>query len=188
MSLRMGLGPWVACSALFLVAQTASAQTKVAVVNLQQAVFESAEIKKADAEMQARYRPRQQEIEKITADLTAVQQKLQAGQGKLSEQAAAELQAQGQKLQRDLQRRQEDLQADAERDRNEVLSKSSQKMQEIVKKVAEGKGFDLVVDTSTTLYFKEPMDITKDVIVAYDQAYPVAAPAAPAAPAKPTGK
>ncbi len=187
MSLRMGLGPWMACSALLLIAQSVSAQTKVAVVNLQQAVFESAEIKKADAEMVAKYRPRQQEIEKLNADGSAIQQKLQAGQGKLSDQAAADLQAQLQKIQRELQRKNEDLQADSERERNEILSKASQKMQEIIRKVADTKGVDLVVDTQTTLYFKAPMDITKDVIAAYDQAYPVSAPAA--APAtKPAGK
>ncbi len=183
MSLRMGLGPWMACSALLLIAQSVSAQTKVAVVNLQQAVFESAEIKKADAEMQARYRPRQQEIEKLNTDLAGIQQKLQTGQGKLSEQAAADLQAQGQKLQRDLQRKNEDLQADTERDRNEILSKSSQKMQEVIRKIAQEKAFDLVVDTATTLYFKDSMDITKDAITAYDAAYPAAGAAAPAKPA-----
>jgi len=187
MSLRMGLGPFMACSALFAISQIASAQTKVAVVNLQQAVFESAEIKKADAEMQAKYRPRQQEIDKLNADISSIAQKLQAGQGKLSEQAAADLQAQYQKLQRDVQRRNEDLQADVERERNDILSKTSQKMGDVVKKIAEEKTFDLVVDTSTTLYFKPAMDLTKDVIAAYDKAYPAVVPA-PAATPKPAGK
>ena len=45
----MGLRPLVVCSALFVFTQLASAQAKVAVINLQRAVFESAEIKKADA-------------------------------------------------------------------------------------------------------------------------------------------
>ena len=48
-----------------LFANLASAQTKVAVVNLQKAVFDSAEIKKADAEMQAKFKPRQDEIEQL---------------------------------------------------------------------------------------------------------------------------
>jgi hypothetical protein len=37
------------------------------------------------------------------------------------------------------------------------------------------------VDTSTAVYFKEAMDITKDVIAAYDKAHPAAVAAAPAA-------
>ena len=46
-------------------------------------------------------------------------------------------------------------------------------MTEVVKKLAEEKGYDLVVDTSTALYFKPALDITAEAIAAYDKAYPV---------------
>jgi outer membrane protein len=46
-------------------------------------------------------------------------------------------------------------------------------LQEIIKKVSEEKGFDLVVDSNSALYFKQPMDISADVSAAYDKAYPV---------------
>jgi outer membrane protein len=176
--------PLAVCSALFALAQFAPAQTKVGVVNLQQAVFQSAEIKRADAAMQAKYQPRQTELDKLNADVSGLAQKLQAGQGKLTVQQESDLTSQGQRLQREVQRKTEDLQADVERERNETLTQSSQKMGEIVKKVAEAKGLDLVVDTSTAIYFKEAMDITKDVIAAYDQAHPAAAAPAAKPPAK----
>ena len=67
---------------------------------------------------------------------------------------------------------QDDLQADATAYRNDVLSKSSAKMKDVVKKLAEEKGLDLIVDTSTTLYFKPALDLTNDAITAYDKAYP----------------
>jgi outer membrane protein len=104
--------------------------------------------------------------------LQSIQQQMQSGAGKLSPQGEAELQTQGQRKQRDLQRISDDLQADVERDRNEILSKSSQKMQEVVKKLAEEKGYDVVVDTQVTIYFKAPLEITNDVIAAYNKAYP----------------
>ena len=186
MSLRMGLRPTAVCSAIFALSQIASGQVKVAVVNLQEAVFKSAEIQKADAEMQAKYKPRQDEVNKATTDYTELAEKFKAAQGKMAEAALAELQAQGQRKQRDLQRLQEDLNADVERDRNEILSKTTQKMGDVVKKLAEEKGVDLVVDSApgaTILYFKPALDMTADAIAAYDKAYPVqgAAPAAPAA-------
>jgi outer membrane protein len=177
----MGLRPFLACSALVVMSQIAFAQTKVAVVNLQRAVFESAEIKKANEDMQAKYKPRQDELQKLQQEVATLAQQLQSSNGKLSAQQEAELQATGQRKQRDLQRVQDDLQADVERDRNEILSKSSQKMTEIVKKLAEEKGFDLVVDSSTTLYFKPAMELTTEAIAAYDKAYPVGA-------ARPAGK
>jgi outer membrane protein len=172
MSVRMGLRPFLVCSALIVSAQLASAQAKVGVINLQRAVFESAEIKKADAQMQATFKPRQDKIDGLNKDIAALSQQLQSSNGKLTPAAEADLQAQGQRKQRDLQRLTDDLQADATAYRNDVLSKSSEKMQAIVKKLAEEKGLDLVVDTSTALYYKDAMDITKDAIAAYDKAYP----------------
>ena len=175
MNLRMGLGPLMVCSAVLGVAQIASAQPKIAVINLQRAVLESAEIKKADADMQARYKPRSAAIEQLQKDIAGIAQQLQTNAGKFTAQAEAELTAQGQKKQRDLQRLQEDLQADVERERNDILQKSGTKMSAIVKKLAEEKGYDLVVDTATSVYFKPAMEITNDAIAAYDKAYPVTA-------------
>jgi outer membrane protein len=179
MNLRMGIGPLMVCSALIGVAQMASAQPKVSVINLQRAVLESAEIKKADADMQARYKPRTAAVEKLQKDIADIGQQLQTNAGKFTQQAEADLTAQGQKKQRDLQRLQEDLQADVDRERNDVLQKATLKMSDIVKKIAEEKGYDLVVDTGTAVYFKPAMEITNDAIAAYDKAYP--APAAAAA-------
>jgi outer membrane protein len=172
MSVVSGLRPLLVCSALFAIAQLAPAQTKVGVVNLQRAVFESAEIKKADAQMQATFKPRQDKIDQLNKEIAALAQQLQSANGKLSPSAEQDLQGQGQRKQRDLQRLQDDLQADATAYRNDVLSKSSSKMTEVVKKLAEEKGLDLIVDTSTTLYFKPVLDLTNDAIAAYDKAYP----------------
>ncbi|HLH19262.1 MAG TPA: OmpH family outer membrane protein [Bryobacteraceae bacterium] len=172
MSVVSGLRPLLVCSALFAIAQLAPAQTKVGVVNLQQAVFKTAEITKADAQMQATFKPRQDKIDQLQKEIAALAQQLQSSAGKLSPAAEQDLTAQGQRKQRDLQRMQDDLNADATAYRNDVLSKSSAKMQEIIKKLAEEKGLDLVVDTSTTLYFKPALDLTSEATAAYDKAYP----------------
>ena len=63
MSASFGLRLSLVCFALTSIAGIGSAQTKVAVVSLQRAVLESAEIKKASAELEQRFRPRQQEME-----------------------------------------------------------------------------------------------------------------------------
>src|SRR3981081_1817168 len=131
---KSGVRLFVVSSALLAAASAGSAQSKVAIVNLQRAVLESAEIKKASTELEAKYRPRQQKVEALQKDLQTIQQNLQANSGKLTPQAEADLTSQGQRKQRELQRLTEDLQADVERDRNEILSKSSQSMQAVVKK------------------------------------------------------
>ncbi len=59
-------------------------------------------------------------------------------------------------------------------ERNDILQKASAKMQDVVKKVAEDKGLDVVVDTQVTIYFKAPLEITADVLAAYNKAHPAA--------------
>jgi outer membrane protein len=80
--------------------------------------------------------------------------------------------AQGQRKQRELQRAGEDLQAEVDRERQEILGRSSERMQDIVKKLAEEKGLDIVIDVSNTIYFKPALDITKEATAAYDKSYP----------------
>jgi outer membrane protein len=151
----------------------ASAQLKVAIINVQSAILDTAEIKKAQGELEARYKPRQQQVEKLQKDLADLQAQVQAGQGKLTPQAEQNLQVTGQRKQRELQRLGEDLQADVDRDRNDILQKSGARMTEVVKKLAEERGFDMVVDVTNTIYYKPALEITKDATVAYDKTFPV---------------
>ncbi len=152
---------------------TSNAQVKVAVINTQRAVLETAEMKKAATDLEAKYRPQQQDIEKRTKELQGIQEKLD-NPSKLKPQEITELQAEGQRKQRQLQRITDDLQADVDRERNEILGRGSQRMQGEVAKLAEEKGLDLVVDASNAIYFKPALDITNDAIAAYDKQYPLA--------------
>ena len=46
-------------------------------------------------------------------------------------------------------------------------------MTDIVKKIAEERGIDVVIDVTNTLYFKPALEITAVATAAYDQAYPL---------------
>ena len=163
----------VATAALSIASGVASAQVKVGIINLQKAVVETAEIKKAQAELEARYRPRQEQMARLQKELEGIQGQLQSMQGKLTPQAEGELTAQAQRKQREYQRIGEDLQGDVERDRNEILQRAGQRIQEVVKKLAGEKGLDVVIDVSNTVFFKPALEITAEAVVAYDKAYPV---------------
>jgi outer membrane protein len=173
MSVKFGRGLLVVCFALASLNQVAFAQAKIAVINLQRAVLESDEIKKASTALEAKFKPRQQELEKLQNEIQLIQQQLQTSGDKLAPQAVADLNAKGTRYQRDMQRKSEDLQGDVDRERNEILGKSTQKMGEVVKKLAEEKGYDVVVDVSNTIYFKPALEITSDALAAYNKAYPV---------------
>lgn len=175
MFLRSAIRPLLVCAAMFTFGHVAAAQNKVAVINLQRAVMESAEIKAANAAMETHYKPRLARIEQLNKEIATISDNLQKNAGKLTPQAEASMTADGQRKQREAQRLQEDLQAEVERERNDILGKSAAKMQEVVKQVADAKGIDLVVDVPYTVYFKTALDITNEVIAAYDKAHPAAA-------------
>jgi outer membrane protein len=159
------------------VAQT---QPKVAVINLQQAVLATDEIKKASEGLEAKYKPRQAELQKLQTELEGIQQKLQAGQGKLTPQAEGDLNYQGQRIQRDLQRKGQDLQEEVDAERNAILGTAGRKMQGVVQKLAEARGFDVVIEANSTVYARDTVDITKEATAEYNKtggAPPAAAPA-----------
>jgi len=151
----------------------ASAQLKVGVINTQRAITETAEIKKAQNEMMAKYKPRQDALDQVQRELADIQAQVQSSQGKLSPAGEADLESRGQRKQREAQRLSEDLQADVDRERQEILMRAGAHMTEVVKKIADEKALDLVVDVTTTLFFKPTLEITNDCIAAYDKAYPV---------------
>ncbi len=170
---KQSLRALVVCCAGLAGAAIAPAQnpTKVGIINLQRAIVETAEIKKAQVELEAKYRPRTAELEKVQRELSDIQSQLQSG--KLDPRAEQEANQRGQRRQREAQRIQEDLQGDVNRDREEILQKAGRKMSEVVQKLATEKGLDVVVDVNSTVFFKPTLEITNDAIAAYDKAYPV---------------
>jgi len=163
----------LACIFLAAIASVgiAGAQTKVAVVNSQKAVLDTDEIKKAQTDLQSKYKPRQDAMDKLQKELADIQAQLKSG--KLNQLGEQEMTATGQRKQRELTRLQQDLQEDVDRDRNEILVRAGTRMQETVKKLADAKGLDIVVDTSNTVFYKPGLDLTVEATTAYNKAFPV---------------
>jgi Skp family chaperone for outer membrane proteins len=130
-------------------------------------------IEKKVADLQLKYRPRQDALQKKQQDLSDIQTMLTSNQGKLSSAGEADLQAKGERTQRQVQRLSDDLQADIDADRTEALRQGSTRMREVVQKLADAKGLDVVIDTSTAVFTKPAFDITDEAVGAYNKAYPV---------------
>ncbi len=45
-------------------------------------------------------------------------------------------------------------------------------MSEIIRKLAEQRGLDVIVDVTNTLYYKPALDLTAEATADYDKAYP----------------
>jgi outer membrane protein len=149
---------------------TASAQVKIGVINTQKALLDTEEIKKDQLEMEAKFKPRQDAMVKTQKELEDIQTQLNSG--KLNENGTQEMQTEGARKQRELQRMQQDLQDDVQSARTDILQRAGSRMQEVVKKLAEEKGLDIVVDSSNTVFYKPAFDITADATAAYNKTFP----------------
>lgn len=162
----------------------------VGIINLRGAIGSTAEGKQASAELQSQFAPRSAEIDNLTKQINDLQQKLQAGQGKLSQEEETRLTAEGQRLTQRLDRRRSDFQEDASAAQQDVLERIGRKMVDVLDRYARENGFSIVLDTSgqnsPILYASDQIDVTQEIIRRYDQAYPVKTGAAPAA--KPAAK
>ncbi|HEX3684230.1 MAG TPA: OmpH family outer membrane protein [Bryobacteraceae bacterium] len=164
-------------SALLLAAlavTTAEAQTpqpvRVAIINAQKAVADTQEIKKAQAALEAKYRPRQEAIQSLQQQLQSIQQQLSTPNQ--TPEKEAQLRADGTLKQKQLQRLGEDLQSDVNAERQDILGRAGRQMAEVVKQLAEARGIDVVIDITNTIYYKPALDITPEATAAYDKAYP----------------
>lgn len=167
----MRLHAWTLASALLLCAWTTQsfAQTKVAVIDFQTALLNTADMKKQSAELESKYQGRQDEIAALSTELEEIQTKLQTAQGA----EAAQLQADGQRKQRTAQRLSEDLQSDVEFDRQNILSAASARMRDVVRELRMEKQLDLIVDAGGVLAHNALIDLTAEATQAYDTKHPV---------------
>ena len=173
-------------------AAAAAPVKSVGIINLRGAIGSTAEGKQASAELQSQFAPRSTEIDALTKQISDLQQKLQAGQGKLSQEEETRLTAEGQRLTQRLDRRRNDFQEDATAAQQEVLERIGRKMVDVLDRYARENGFSVVLDTSgqnsPILYASNQVDVTQDIIRLYDQQYPVKTGAAPATPKPATPK
>jgi outer membrane protein len=169
----------------------ASASGKVGVIGIRQAIVATAEGKQAQAELQSQFAPRQAELENLTKQISDIQQRLQAGQGKISQEEEARLTAQGQKLTQQLDRKRTEFQEDLNSAQGDVFDRIGRKMVDVLDRYSRENGYSVVLDTSAqntpVLYASNQVDLTQDIIRLYDQAYPVKG-AATATPPKPAAQ
>ena len=143
---------------------------KVAIINAQKAVTDTADIKKAQATLEAKFKPRQSAILNLQTQLESIGKQLSTPN--LAPDREASLRADGARKQKELQRLNDDLNADVNFERQDVLGRAGRQMTEVVKKIAEERGIDVVIDITNTIYYKPALDITADATAAYDKAYP----------------
>lgn len=167
----------------------AASAGKVGVINIQEAILSTAEGKKAMADLQKKYAPRQQDIQRMQQEIQTISDQLQKQGPTLSDEEQRRLSRSLESKQTLLKRSTEDAQAEFAADRDEAVRRIGQKMVRLIGEYAQQNGYTLVVDSAQIpVYYAAPdIDVTAETIKRYDAANPAeaaeAGTSAPAAPA-----
>ncbi len=170
--MRFGLSVVATCVMGLMSVAPAMAQAKIGIIDFQRAVVDTAEFKKAFAELEAKYKPKQDQLQKAQQTLQDIETQLRSAQGQLSQAGQAELQARGQRTQTQVDRLTQDLQEDFEAERDAALRVVSTRFTELLKKFATDKGLDVIADKQAVPYFSAALDVTDAAIAAYNAAHP----------------
>jgi outer membrane protein len=164
-----------------------SAQGKIGVISLQAAILNTGEGKKDFAALQAKYQPRQSELQRLQQEIQSIQDQLTKGATTLSDDEQARLNRNMEDKQKLLKRSAEDAQNDSTNDQNEIFNRIGQKMVKIITDYAQKNGYALVLDDQRVpIYFaSKDIELTEEIVKQYDAAYPMAEAAAPPKPAAP---
>jgi outer membrane protein len=189
MNIRFMLAPALAllsCAGMY------GQATKVALINMQEAIANTKEGQAQIAELDKKYGPKQQEFQKRAADIQAKTDQLKKTQNTISDDAKASLDAEITRMKTALQRDSDDAQADSDQDQQKMMQEVGAKVVQAVTKYSQDNQIMLVFDLSSQpnnlICCASAPDITREVIALTDKmsaggAAPAAAkPATPAAP------
>jgi outer membrane protein len=145
-------------------ASAAMAETKIGFVNSDKVLREAAPAVRTQKRLEKEFEKREQDLQRIAADLKAMQDSLEKNGVTLSEADRKTKEREFNELNRDFQRRQREFREDLNQRRNEELASLLDKANKAVKQIAEAEKFDIIFQEA--VYFNPRIDITDKVIKA----------------------
>jgi len=171
-----------------LCAQTAAPAApgpqKIAVIDMTSALVTTKDGQKAVADLQAKFRPKEQEIQKRGQELQAKQEQYRKAANTLSDEAKANYERDIELMNRNLQRDTADAKQEMDEDQQKILQDLGPKIMQVVNKYAVDNQISIVFDVggepNNIRFASSAVDITRDIIALYDKAAPVTPTAPPA--------
>ncbi len=167
----------------------APSANKVGIVNIQDAIANTNEGKKDLDALQQKFAPKQAELKGLNDEVEGLKKQLQTQGDKLSDDERASRVKTIENKQKSLQRTYEDAQNEFQQAEQEVVNRLGKKMLDVVEKYAKNNGYSMVMDVSSpqtpVLYANPGVNITKELVDAYNTESPVAPAAKPAAANRP---
>lgn len=168
--------------------------SKVAVVNIQGAIFGCNEGQRDLQALQKQFEPKKLELDNLNKEVEDLKKQYSAQGDKLNQDARDNLLKQIDSKQKQYQRSLEDAQGDFNQQQQDIINRIGKKMLQVLDKYAKENAFSVVLEAgdqqSNVLWATEAVNITPALVAAYNAESGVAAPPKPAGtttPTRPTG-
>lgn len=147
--------------------------TKIAVIDMQQAIANTKDGQAQIAELQKKYSPKEQDFQRRSQEIQSKQDQLKKTANTISDDAKSTLDADIKRLTTSLQRDSDDAQQDSEQDQQKMLQDIGGKIMQVITKYASENQimvvFDLSSQPNNLVCCSSAPDITREVIAAYDK-------------------
>lgn len=161
------IGAFLVC---FAWAGTAEAQKlRIGVVNMQRAVSETAEGKKAEADLKKLKKKLEDELNRKLKEFYQEQAKLQKAMSILKDDEKRKRMAESQKKYQDLQKRYMQAERELMASKAKVMRRISVKLGKVIERIAKKEKYDYIFANAAVLWAPSHVDLTNEVIRRYNQ-------------------
>jgi outer membrane protein len=186
MKIRALLASFAICCGIFSATQVraqSSNTSRVAVINMQSAVLDSIDGRKAAQTLKTKYDAKAAELEKMKKEIEELTAELTQQEKSLSDEAKGQKAKLIEIKTKDLNRSGEDANNEFQQLQNEAINNIGTKIVKVLQAYAADQNITLVIDSSSSqsgvLYYNPRADITNEIIRRFD-AQSTASTAAPA--------
>src|SRR5207302_5911961 len=165
--------------------------TKIGTISMEQAIFATNEGRRDFEALSKKLEPKQTELKGMNDEIEGLKKQLNTQGEKLNETTRGSLVKQIEVKQKSLDRAVQDAREEAQNQQNEIAQRILQKMAPVLVKYAGDNGFGIIIDTSQpwpqgpVVWWGPSVDVTKQVVDAFNAQSGVPAPTTSGGAAKP---
>lgn len=170
-------------------APAAAGPAKIGIINIELAIIGSNEGQREFTNLQKRFEPKQNELQALNKEVEDLKKQLSTQGDKLNDDARANLVKSIEQKQKNLQRSVEDAQNDFQTQQKDLANQIGRKLLQTLDKYAKGNGYTVILDVSNpqspVLWAGNSVDLTKQIVDAYNVDSGVPPPATPPSAPRP---
>jgi outer membrane protein len=148
-----------------------AADSKVGYVDVQKAIQTTAAGKKAKEQLDGEFKKRKDSLDKKKADIEKMGQDLEKKRSVLSEEVLNKKQQELGEEMKKFQQVVAENQMEIQKKEKDLVDPILEKMKKVIEKVAQSKGFTIVIERTgqNVLFAQKDADLTDDVVSAYEK-------------------